>query len=163
MSRANVRTFEYVNQPYEHIRDILLTNAAGILGTASKAAASRTGELAASLSVAIKGVEVSKDVTISIGAVREEKGPRRSPVTHVDLVWEAQGSPRLFPVMSADLMAYPLSATETQIDLRGHYDPPLGVLGDAIDLAVGHRVAEAAVHRFVGAVVERLRQKTSPP
>ena len=65
--------------------------------------------------------------------------------------------------MNAELMAYPLSATETQVDLRGHYDPPLGVLGDAIDMAIGHRVAEAAVHRFVSAVAERLREKTSPP
>lgn len=162
MSQANVRAFEYLNQPYERVRHILRTDASAILGTASHAAASRTGELAASLSVDIKGIEVSKDVRITIGAIRDEEGPRRSPITHVPLVWEAQGSPHLFPVMNAELTAYPLSATETQIDLRGHYDPPLGVLGDAIDLAVGHRVAEAAVHRFVSTVVERLREKTSP-
>jgi hypothetical protein len=34
----------------------------------------------------------------------------------------------------------------------------MGVLGTAIDAVVGHRIAEASVHRFVRAVVERLRQ-----
>ena len=35
----------------------------------------------------------------------------------------------------------------------------MGVLGGAIDAVVGHRIAEATVHRFVGAVVDRLRQE----
>ena len=67
MSQATVRAFEYVNQPYDRVREILRTDAAAIVGTATRAASSRSGELAASLSVDIKGVEVSKDVTISIG------------------------------------------------------------------------------------------------
>jgi hypothetical protein len=34
----------------------------------------------------------------------------------------------------------------------------MGVLGTALDAVVGHRIAEASVHRFVRAIVERLRQ-----
>ena len=71
----------------------------------------------------------------------------------------AKDSPGFFPVMKADLALYPLSSTETQIDLSGQYEPPMGPLGKALDAMVGHRIAEASVHRFVGAVADRLRQQ----
>ena len=60
--------------------------------------------------------------------------------------------------MSAELRVYPLSFTETQVELVGNYDPPMGALGTALDAVLGHRIAEASVHRFVRAIVERLRQ-----
>jgi hypothetical protein len=63
--------------------------------------------------------------------------------------------------MKADVAIYPLSPTETQIDFSGKYEPPLGLFGGAMDAAVGHRMAEASVHRFVVAVVERLRQEAA--
>ena len=65
--------------------------------------------------------------------------------------------------MQAELSIYPLTASETQLDFRGQYEPPLGVLGSAIDAAVGHRIAEAAVHRFVGDVADYLRRTLSQP
>ena len=65
--------------------------------------------------------------------------------------------------MRADLSVYPLSGKETQVDLRGTYAPPLGLLGGAIDALAGHRIAEAAVHRFVTAVAERLRRRSPGP
>jgi hypothetical protein len=60
--------------------------------------------------------------------------------------------------MNARIAVYPLTSTETQLDFGGSYDPPLGVLGSAIDAAVGCRVAEASEHRFVADVAQCLRQ-----
>jgi hypothetical protein len=51
--------------------------------------------------------------------------------------------------MEAELIVYPLSKDETQIELRGRYTPPLGAIGSALDSQIGHRVADASVHRFV--------------
>ena len=59
--------------------------------------------------------------------------------------------------MKANLAVYALTGTETQLDFRGEYTPPLGVVGSAIDAAVGHRIAEASVHRFIGEVAQFLR------
>jgi hypothetical protein len=157
MSHREIRAFDYVNQPYERVRDALQADAAAIFHSATKVAEARTGALIASLTVEVKGIELSKEIFIKIGGVREEPGPKLSHATHIDLEWEAKGSPGLFPTMKADLSVYPLSATETQIDLRGHYEPPLGALGGAIDAIVGHRIAEASIHRFVTALAERLR------
>lgn len=163
MSNREIRTFDYVNKPYEQVRDALRNDAAGILRSATKDAEVRTGELVASLSVDLKGFEVSKEISIRFGDIREEAGARLSHVTHVQLEWQAKDGPGLFPTMKADLSVYPLSATETQIDLRGKYEPPLGLLGGAIDAIAGHRIAEAVVHRFVTGLAERLRRRPPGP
>ena len=66
--------------------------------------------------------------------------------------------PRLFPLMKAELFIYPLTATETQLDFVGLYEPPLGAVGKAVNAIVGHRLAEVSVHRFVNDVAGYLRQ-----
>jgi hypothetical protein len=157
MAKREIRSFDYVNQPYETVRDVLRKDAAAIFRSATQVAEARTGELVASLSVEVKGFELAKEIAIRIGEVQETPGPRLSHVTHIELEWQAKEAPGLFPTMKADLSVYPLSGKETQIDLRGAYEPPLGPLGGAIDAMVGHRIAEASVHRFVSAVAERLR------
>jgi hypothetical protein len=80
------------------------------------------------------------------------------PATRLQLEWEAAKMPRLFPLMKADLFIYPITATETQLDFEGLYEPPLGPLGKAVNAMVGHRIAEASVHRFVSDVAEYLRK-----
>ena len=52
-----------------------------------------------------------------------------SPVTRVVLGWEAASGSSLFPIMSAQLSAWPLMATETQLELEGSYSPPLSSWG----------------------------------
>jgi hypothetical protein len=51
-----------------------------------------------------------------------------------------------------------LTATESQLDFFGVYEPPLGAMGKALNAMVGHRIADAAVHRFVGDVAGHLRE-----
>ena len=63
-----------------------------------------------------------------------------------------------FSIMKADLSIYPITATETQLDFNGLYESPLGRLGKAVNAIIGHRVAEASVHRFVSDVAGYLRK-----
>jgi hypothetical protein len=60
--------------------------------------------------------------------------------------------------MKADLSIYPITATETQLDFNGLYEPPLGPLGKAVNAIIGHPIAEASVHRFVSDVGGYLRK-----
>ena len=80
------------------------------------------------------------------------------PATRLHLEWEAARLPRLFPLMKADLSIYPITATETQLDFNGLYEPPLGPLGKALNAMVGHRIAEVSVHRFVSDLAGYLRK-----
>ena len=80
------------------------------------------------------------------------------PATRLQLEWRAARTPRLFPLMKADLSIYPLTATETQLDFKGVYEPPLGLFGKAVNAVVGYRIAEVSVHRFVSDVAQYLRE-----
>jgi hypothetical protein len=154
-----IRCYDYVNHPYEQVRDALSKDAITVFQSATKAAASRARSVAAELRVDIGGIAVEADINISVKDV-EEKAPEgmSGPITRLRLEWEAAKMPRLFPFMKADLAIYPLTSTETQLDFSGVYEPPLGPLGKAMNAVAGHRIAEVSVHRFINDVASYLRQ-----
>jgi hypothetical protein len=155
-----LRCYQYINRPYEEVRDVLRSRPLEILQRATTSAATRGTALMSHLSVNIGKVEVGVDVRTYLRGIREDEGlAGLTPVTRVDIGWEAVGAPTLFPVMRAQLSVWPLTSTETQLELEGEYTPPLGRAGKVLDAAIGHRVAEASVHRFVEDAVEQLRRE----
>jgi hypothetical protein len=75
------------------------------------------------------------------------------------LRWEATGpGSGLFPVLDADLTISPAPGpgSGSVLKLAGVYRPPLGLVGQALDRAVLHRVAMATVRRFLAQVVAQL-------
>jgi hypothetical protein len=162
MAQAHeLRCYDYVNHPYAVVRDALRGDLAGILQRATRSATGRAHALAATLKVGLGGLEVGTDVAIEVLGVEErETGPvGRTQTTFIDLRWKAARAAALFPSMAAELVVYPLSRDETQIELHGRYTPPLGGVGSALDSLIGHRVADASVHRFVSDVAALLRDE----
>jgi hypothetical protein len=154
-----IRCYDYVNRPYEQVRKALIKDALAVFQSATKAAASRARSVASELRVEVAGIGVEADIIISVTQIEEkEAGGVDGPVTRLQLEWQAAKMPSLFPLMKAELSIYPLTATETQIDFSGLYEPPLGALGRAANAIAGHRIAEVSVHRFVSDVAEYLRQ-----
>jgi hypothetical protein len=156
-----IRAFDYVNQPYERVRDAVKREALAIFHRATSVATDRREQMVASLSVDVAGVELRKSVRIRVGELIEDKAGHSelSRIARLPIEWEAADDASLFPSLKAEIAIYPLTFTETEVELRGTYEPPLGVLGGAIDRVVGHRLAEASVHRFIGEVVEYLRRE----
>jgi hypothetical protein len=154
-----IRCYDYVNHPYEQVRDALSQDALVVFQSATKAATSRAKSVAAELRVDIGGIAVEADIKIVVKSIKE-KGPvgRSGPVTRLRLEWQASKMPHLFPFMKADLEIYPLTSTETQLDFSGVYEPPMGALGKALNAVAGHRIAEVSVHRFISDVAGYLRQ-----
>ena len=154
-----IRSYDYVNHPYDRVRDALSQNALTVFQAATKAAAARAQSVAAELHVDFAGIGVKSDIRISVKDV-EEKVPDAgsAPATRLLLEWEAATMPQLFPFMKADLSIYPLTSTETQLDFFGVYEPPFGAVGKTMNAIVGHRIAEASVHSFVSDVAGYLRQ-----
>ena len=158
--RREVRSFDYVNQPYDRVRHVLTRDPLEVFRSATRAATSRVRSLASELRVSLAGIEVGAEVDIAVVDVEEvERAPTSGPATRLHLEWEAAKHPRLFPLMEGILSVYALTTTETQLDFSGRYDPPMGPLGDALDAAVLHRVAEASVHRFIRDVAHHLRDE----
>jgi hypothetical protein len=81
--------------------------------------------------------------------------------------WEATGGPPLFPRMQGTLHINPVEAGVTRLTLNASYDPPLGPLGDLIDRALMHRVAQATVEdlleRLAIQVDEEVKRGSRPP
>jgi hypothetical protein len=162
MSRE-IRCFDYVNHPYAQVRDALSKDAPALFRSATQAAASRAQSVASELRVDIGGIGVEADINISVKNIEERRSEASSaPVTRMQIEWEAATMPRLFPFMKAEISVYPLTATETQLDFQGIYEPPLGPLGKAVNAIVGHRIAEVSVHRFVSDVAGYLRRTLEP-
>lgn len=159
MSKS-IRVFDYVNHPYEAVKEALTDDASVIFRNATKVAALRANDVASELHVNVAGIEIGTDISIAVNAIEDRPKKIMSPAaTVIQIEWEAAKMPRLFPFMKAQLSIYPLTSTETQLDLEGNYEPPLGLLGSALDAVVGHRIAEASVHQFIKDVAVYLRSE----
>ena len=72
------------------------------------------------------------------------------------LRWEATGAGgALFPVLDADIRLTP-DGEGTVLTLAGAYRPPLGPVGQALDRALLHKVAEATIRTFLTRVAAQL-------
>lgn len=153
-----IHCYDYVNHPYDQVRDALSKDAIALFQSATKAAASRARSVASELRIDVGGIGIGADILVSVKSIEvKDREAMADPVTRLQLEWEAATMPGLFPLMKAELSIYPLTATETQLDFKGFYEPPLGPLGKAVNAMVGHRIAEVSVHRFVRDVAGYLR------
>jgi len=155
--RRELRCFDYVNRPYPQVAEVLSAHASTIFERATRSAAEHANDVGAELRVRIGAIEIAADIDISITEVPGARSPANQPALQLDLVWKSKRRPGWFPEMTGSLLAYALAPRETQIELAGNYDPPLGVLGDAIDAIALHSIAEEAVRRFVNSVAAYLR------
>jgi hypothetical protein len=157
-----IRAYNYVDHSYDEVRRALSGNAVAVFRNATKGAAQRAETVASELHVKLAGIEIGADIEIAVDSVEEvPDDSKKSAITRIELEWTASRMPRLFPLMKAELTVYPLTSTETQLALEGNYEPPLGLIGSAVDLVVGHRIAEASVHQFIKDIAVYLRAELS--
>jgi hypothetical protein len=154
MSNRTVHCHDVVNQPYDRVRDTVLANPHYVFRHATAAGATR----AAALHVSIGALDVGADVMIQISDTASDTNASR-PMTKLVLEWTAVKNPVLFPRMVATLAIFPLTASETEVELDGRYAPALGKLGEVFDIAVGHRLAEESATRFIQDVAGWLREE----
>jgi len=144
MTRPELHCFDYVNHPYEAVRSALLADPPAVLAHA------------AALHAKLGPIDVGAPVAIEVRDIVETRAHDRA-VTQIGFTWRAVNHPGLFPTMTAYLRAYQLSPTETQLEITGSYDPPLGVAGKAVDALAMHKVAEESIANFVRDVANYLR------
>ena len=69
--------------------------------------------------------------------------------------FRAASDERLFPALHGTLDVYPDDAA-TIIELKAQYQPPLGMLGLAIDTTVGYLIAERCASQFLQDIATQL-------
>src|SRR5688572_25569539 len=111
-----LRYFDYVNQPYEKVRELLTNNAVPVFSRATTGASARADAVASQLHVNVGAIKVAADIEITLHAVGDIPGAgKRAPGTRIEFEWKAKEAARLFPIMHAALDIYPLTPSETQL------------------------------------------------
>jgi len=141
--------FVHLDRSFREARGQLLEVLSGLDGMA--AAAYREGEEIRARIGLSEHPTVAKSVRLEVG---EPVGKDETML--LPIVWEATGTPGLFPRMEAEVVLAELGPELTQLSLRGSYRPPLGSLGRVLDRALLHRVAEASVKGFVDRVARTI-------
>lgn len=147
--------YEYLEAAFDDVAQALAEQGPELFRDATAAAVERADRVRAHLVVDVGPFEIGRDVAIEVGPFDPVEVLR----VRVPLQWHAAEARGLFPSLTAHLevAALALHPPLTQITIVGHYDPPLGLIGAAGDALFGHRIAEAALHRFLQTMVQRLR------
>jgi hypothetical protein len=74
----------------------------------------------------------------------------------VPMRWEPGSFERLLPLLDADVELLSLGEGHCRLSMSGRYQVPLAQLGATLDRLAMHRVAEAAVRRFLTEISEAL-------
>ncbi|HXZ98731.1 MAG TPA: hypothetical protein VEK76_00115 [Candidatus Binatia bacterium] len=153
-----VTDFVQLACPFSSLRDELLAARIGWLADAAAAAYREGEQLSLRLPLWTGPVKMSKRVVVDLGSayVREDR------IVH-HLTWRASGTPKLFPVMEADIEFAPMGDVVTSVKLMGRYEPPLGRVGRQVDRMLLHRVAEASVRALLTGIADRLTQPGGEP
>jgi hypothetical protein len=146
-NRNELHAFNYVNRPYSEVRT-------GLVELFTRV--SESGD-PVPLHAKAGPLDLSTEVQIELLGARESHDNPSRPTTIIEIGWKAIHRPKMFPTMRATFSAYALSPTETQLELTGTYDPPLGVIGDAVDAVALGRIAKESVQRFVDEAAGYLR------
>lgn len=94
---------------------------------------------------------IGPDIRIRLGPPVEHDG-----VVVVPMRWEASMLRPIFPVLDGDLQLAPLDVDRSRVVLHASYRVPLDVVGQLLDHALLHRVAESTIRSFLRGVGERL-------
>ncbi len=111
------------------------------------------GKNVAAVGVHVAGVPVRKKVTVELGAP-----VKTSTWTVIPLTWKATFPKMLFPEMTGKIELAPVDKDVTRLTVSGMYRPPLGKLGEQLDEALMHSVAEGTVKELAESIASRLEK-----
>ena len=154
--KQHVHLYNAVNRPYSHVRNALMNHALDLLERATEAGLSGAHESA--LEIEVGGIALAKEVHLDVKGFRDIPG--RVPLGRVSIRWSPSDHSALFPVIEADLEAEPIDDERTMFSLLGLYQPPLGLVGAALDRLGFHRLAETALERFFHRLLVVIEEST---
>ncbi|MBT8213199.1 MAG: hypothetical protein KJN71_08640 [Acidimicrobiia bacterium] len=156
--KQHVHLYNAVNRPYGDVRSLLMHRSLALLEGAAEAGL--TGAHETALDIEVGGVALAKEVHLDVKGFRDIPG--RVPLGRVSIRWSPADHSSLFPVIEADLEAEPIDAERTMFSLLGLYQPPLGLVGAALDRLGFHRLAETALERFFRRLLRIIEESEVP-
>jgi len=106
-----------------------------------------------SVGVHVAGIPVRKKVNVEFG-----EPVRTSTWAVIPISWKPTFGRNLLPAMNGKVDLSPVSTDETRLTVSGMYEPPLGRLGEQLDEALMHNVAEGTVKELAELIAQRLQE-----
>lgn len=147
-----VRYYAEVDRPFEELRSVMLDGPERWLPGLATDASHRSELLLAEVGFGRESTRVEKRVLIEFRQPMEFPSRLRLPME-----WRPLSARNLFPKLEGDLEIAPLGPKRTHLSLSATYRPPLGIVGQALDRSLLHRVAEATVKDFVDRIAAAFR------
>lgn len=147
-----VRSYVELHLPIAEVEEALLRAPERWIPQLAASVEERGDRLLAEVGFPVSGHQVGKRVEIELGPPVRTTGR-----TWLPILWHATGPKGLFPSLEGELEVAALGPDLTQVGLSARYKPPFGLIGESVDRALLHRVAEATLHDFierVGAALE---------
>jgi len=151
-----VRYFTDVERPFEILEPVILDAPERWLPAIASDAESKANRLLTEVGFGAGRVRLEKGVVVEIGSPQRLEGKAVVPMT-----WTPEDAGRLFPRLEADIELSAFGAQRSQVAISARYQPPMGVLGRAVDRAMLHLVAEATIKDFLDRVAESLEGRLS--
>jgi len=104
-----------------------------------------------SVGLRVAGIPVRKRIHLLVGEPESTATWAAIPIW-----WQPTFGKKLFPVMNGKLEVSPVAKEETRLTVSGMYEPPLGRLGQELDAALMHRVAEGTVRELAETIAKKL-------
>lgn len=101
----------------------------------------------------VAGVPVRKRVTVELG-----EPVKTSTWTVIPITWRATFPKKLFPVMTGKIELAPSDNEVTRLTVSGMYEPPLGRIGEQLDDALMHNIAQGTVRELAESIASRLEK-----
>jgi hypothetical protein len=132
---------------FDDVRAAMLRRPRGWLAGPAAAAEDDGDRLLVEVGLQVGGREIGPYATLEVG-----EPMLTDRVVLLPLRLRVEDHQRLFPSLEGSLDAAWLGPGRTHLALTATYEPPFGVVGQAVDRTLLHRVAEAVAQRFLEAV-----------
>lgn len=154
--RVFIQDFQILERSYDAIAAQMVADPRAVLGGGLDTARAAGEQLAVKVGPLRWPAVLARTVEIDLGPIRTH-----GDALLIGFAWHARGGLSLLPRLEADIEIAPLGSSQTEIVLRGRYEPPGGTLGARIDELLLHRLADSAVRSFLGAVCSELDRGTT--
>jgi hypothetical protein len=134
----------------------LLTGPESVLGRRQPRTGRAQSSYRADLQVELGGGSSVRE-RVTIHCARQLGSPEHHVRWHI--AWEPVGSARVLPSFRGELEATE-AGEDTVLRLVGRYRPPLGALGAAGDMLIGHRVARRTLECLLAGIAERIDSRS---
>ncbi len=151
-----LKTYVEVAKPFHEVQQVLLDDVEGWLPDLAQETGQEGERMLADVGLAVGRRRLRRPAQLLVGSAQVSERLASLPIR-----LRMTRSDGLFPSFDGSLEAAWLGRGRTQLVLEAQYEPPLGLVGRALDRAMLHRVAEMAAHGLLEAVAARITAGTT--